>query len=37
VQATPQSVVLLPANVPHAGRATEASRLLVIMLRDQAG
>jgi quercetin dioxygenase-like cupin family protein len=37
VQATPQSVVLMPANVPHAVRATEASRLLLIMLRDQAG
>ena len=32
---TPQSVVLLPANVPHAVRATEASRMLLIMLREQ--
>ena len=37
VQTTPQSVVLMPANVPHAVRATEASGLLLIMLREQAG
>jgi len=34
VQTTPQSVVLMPANVPHAVQATEPSRLLLIMLRD---
>jgi quercetin dioxygenase-like cupin family protein len=28
-----QSVVLMPANVPHAVHATEASRMLLIMLR----
>jgi quercetin dioxygenase-like cupin family protein len=33
---TPQSLVLLPANVPHAVHATEASRMLLIMLREQA-
>jgi quercetin dioxygenase-like cupin family protein len=33
VQATPQTIVLLPANVPHAVRATNASRMLLIMLR----
>jgi quercetin dioxygenase-like cupin family protein len=33
---TPQSIVLMPANVPHAVRATEASRMLLIMLREQA-
>ena len=34
---TPQSLVLMPANVPHAVRATAASRMLLIMLREQAG
>ena len=34
VQTTPQSVVLMPANVPHAVQATEPSRMLLIMLRD---
>ena len=34
---TPQSLVLMPANVPHAVHATEASRMLLIMLREQAG
>ena len=37
VQTTPQSLVLMPANVPHALRATEASRMLLIMLREHAG
>ena len=36
VQTTPQSVVLMPANVPHAVRATEPTRMLLIMLREQA-
>jgi quercetin dioxygenase-like cupin family protein len=36
VQTGPQSVVLLPANVPHAVLASEASRMLLIMLREQA-
>jgi quercetin dioxygenase-like cupin family protein len=31
----PQSIVLLPANVLHAVRATEASRMLLIMLRER--
>ena len=35
VQTTPQSVVLMPANVPHAVRATEPARMLLIMLREQ--
>jgi quercetin dioxygenase-like cupin family protein len=35
VQAIPQSVVLMPANVPHAVRATEPSRMLLIMLRER--
>jgi quercetin dioxygenase-like cupin family protein len=34
VRATPQSVVLMPANVPHAVRATEPARMLLIMLRE---
>jgi quercetin dioxygenase-like cupin family protein len=37
VRTTPQSIVLMPANLPHAVRATEASRMLLIMLREQAG
>ena len=36
VRTTPQSVVLMPANVPHAVRATEASRMLLVMLREAA-
>ena len=34
---TPQSLVLMPANVPHAVHATEVSRMLLIMLREQPG
>jgi quercetin dioxygenase-like cupin family protein len=34
VQTAPQTVVLMPANVPHALRATEPSRMLLVMLRD---
>jgi quercetin dioxygenase-like cupin family protein len=30
-------MVLMPANVPHAVRATEPSRMLLIMLREPAG
>ena len=33
VRTEPQSLVLMPANVPHAVRATEASRMLLVMLR----
>jgi quercetin dioxygenase-like cupin family protein len=29
-----QTIVLMPASVPHAVRATEASRMLLIMLRE---
>jgi hypothetical protein len=29
--------VLMPANVPHAVQAAEASRMLLIMLREQVG
>ena len=35
VQTTPQSAVLIPANVPHVVRATEPSRMLLIMLRER--
>jgi quercetin dioxygenase-like cupin family protein len=35
VHTTPQSMVLMPANVPHAVHATEPSRMLLIMLREQ--
>jgi quercetin dioxygenase-like cupin family protein len=37
VVTTPQSLVLMPANVSHAVHATEASRMLLIMLREQVG
>jgi quercetin dioxygenase-like cupin family protein len=37
VVTTPQSLVLMPANVPHAVHAIEASRMLLIMLREQVG
>jgi len=34
VPAPSQTLVLMPANVPHAIRAIEPSRMLLIMLRD---
>jgi quercetin dioxygenase-like cupin family protein len=34
IQTTPQSIVLMPANVPHSVHAAEASRMLLIMLRE---
>lgn len=37
VRATPQTIVLMPANIPHAVRASEPSRMMLIMLRGQAG
>ena len=37
VRTSPQTVVLMPANVPHAFHATEPSRMLLIMLREGAG
>ena len=33
VQTTPQTIVLMPANVPHAVHAIAAARMLLIMLR----
>jgi quercetin dioxygenase-like cupin family protein len=37
VQAAPQTIVLMPANVPHAVHAAEPSRMLLIMLREAPG
>ena len=34
VEAAAGSIVRLPANVPHAVDATEASRMLLVMLKD---
>ena len=34
VDATPGTIVRLPANVPHAVDAPEASRMLLVMLKD---
>src|SRR5687768_15078563 len=34
VHATPQTVVLMPANVPHAVHAAGSARMLLIMLRE---
>jgi quercetin dioxygenase-like cupin family protein len=36
VRTAPQTIVLMPANVPHAVYAVEASRMLLIMLREAA-
>jgi quercetin dioxygenase-like cupin family protein len=36
VRATPQTIVLMPANVPHAVHASEPARMLLIMLREPA-
>jgi quercetin dioxygenase-like cupin family protein len=37
VRTSPQTIALMPANVPHAVQATEASRMLLIMLREAPG
>ena len=34
VDATPGTIVRMPADVPHAVEAVEASRMLLIMLRE---
>jgi quercetin dioxygenase-like cupin family protein len=34
VRTAPHTVVLMPANVPHAVHAVEASTMLLIMLRE---
>ena len=35
VRAVPGTIVRMPANVPHAVDAVEASRMLLVMLRDR--
>ena len=35
VRTTPQSIVLMPANVPHSVLASESSRMMLIMLRER--
>lgn len=35
VQAAPDTVVRMPANVPHAVRADEPARMLLVMLREK--
>jgi quercetin dioxygenase-like cupin family protein len=35
VRAAPQTIVLMPAHVPHAVHAVEPSRMLLIMLREE--
>ena len=37
VRAVPGTIVLMPANVPHGLEAIEATRLLLIMLKDRTG
>lgn len=34
IQTTPETIVLMPASVPHAVHAPEPARMLLIMLRD---
>jgi quercetin dioxygenase-like cupin family protein len=36
VRTAPQTIVRMPANVPHAVQAAQASRMLLVMLRDPA-
>jgi quercetin dioxygenase-like cupin family protein len=36
-QTTAHTVVLMPANIPHAVRADEPSRVLLVMLREGTG
>ena len=33
----PQTIVLMPANVPHAVHAAEPARMLLVMLREAPG
>jgi quercetin dioxygenase-like cupin family protein len=37
VIAAPDTVVRMPANVPHSLEAHERSKMLLIMLREPAG
>jgi quercetin dioxygenase-like cupin family protein len=36
VHATPDTIVLMPANIPHGLEATEVTRMLLIMVKDDA-
>lgn len=36
VRTAPQTIVRMPANVPHSVHASEPSRMLLIMLREAA-
>jgi quercetin dioxygenase-like cupin family protein len=36
VEAAPATIVRLPAAVPHALHATQPTRMLLVMLRDQS-
>jgi quercetin dioxygenase-like cupin family protein len=36
IRTAPQTIVLMPANVPHAVRAVNATRMLLVMLREAA-
>jgi len=35
VEATPGTIVLMPANVPHSAEAPVPARMLLVMLRDE--
>src|SRR6186997_1636151 len=35
VRTAPQTIVLMPASVPHAVQAVEASRMMLVMLREE--
>jgi quercetin dioxygenase-like cupin family protein len=37
ITATPGTIVRMPSSVPHAVRATEPARMLLLMLREPAG
>lgn len=37
VTATPGTIVLMPANVPHGVEAPEPARMLLVMLRESTG
>jgi quercetin dioxygenase-like cupin family protein len=36
VEATPGTIVRMPAQVPHAVQAAEPARMLLVMLRDHS-
>jgi quercetin dioxygenase-like cupin family protein len=37
VHATPGTIVRMPAGIPHAVEAPQATRMLLIMLKDRSG